>query len=137
MLWLLLLHISAVVCWCGSLLYVPALIAGMTSLQTTPERERQLDLMLMVYRLVSTPFALIAIASGTALFMTGGITELWLILKLTLVSALVLCHTCSGWLILYVQKTPDKKVTPACVLLGTVVAVLVPAIVSVVLLKPF
>jgi protoporphyrinogen IX oxidase len=137
MLWLLLLHISAVVFWCGSLLYVPALIAGMTSLQTTSERKRQLDLMLTVFRLVSTPTALIAIASGTALFITGGITELWLILKLTLVSALVLCHACSGWVILYVQKIPDKKIMLACVMLGTVVTVLVPAIVSVVLLKPF
>ncbi|WP_340120782.1 CopD family protein [Methylobacter svalbardensis] len=136
MLWLLLLHISAVVCWCGSLLYLPALIAGTASQQTDIERERQQSLMLMVYRLFSTPAALIAIASGTALFITGGITGLWLILKLSLVSTLVFCHALSGWMMLLTQKMPDKNVTLSCVLLIIVVAILIPSIVWVVLTKP-
>lgn len=135
MLWLLLLHISAVVCWCSSLLYLPALIAGTVSQQTDIERERQQTLMLMVYRLFSTPTALIAIASGTVLFITGGITELWLILKLSLVSALVFCHALSGWMLL-TQKMPGKNVTLSCVLLIIVVAILIPSIVWVVLTKP-
>jgi uncharacterized membrane protein len=134
-LWLLLLHISAVVCWCSSLLYLPALIAGTVSQQTDIERERQQTLMLMVYRLFSTPTALIAIASGTVLFITGGITELWLILKLSLVSALVFCHALSGWMLL-TQKMPGKNVTLSCVLLIIVVAILIPSIVWVVLTKP-
>jgi len=81
MLWLLLLHISAVVCWCGSLLYLPALIAGTASQQTDIEQERQQAVMLIAYRLFSTPAALIAIASGTVLFITGGIQIIGLFLS--------------------------------------------------------
>lgn len=136
MLWLLLLHISAVLCWCGSLLYLPALIAGMASRQTDIERERQQILMFMVYRLFSTPAALITIASGTALFITGGISEHWLIFKLTLVTALVICHALSGWIMLLTQKMPFKMTMFSCVLLRVGAAILIPAIVWVVLTKP-
>ena len=136
MLWLLLLHISAVVCWCGSLLYLPALIAGTASQQTDIERERHLVVTIMVFSRFATPAALIAIVSGTALFITGSITELWLILKLTLVMALVLCHALGGWIMLLTQSAPDKNVTISCVLLRVVVAILILSIVWVVLTKP-
>ena len=136
MLWLLLLHISGVVCWCGSLLYISALIAGTASRQTDIERERQQILMFMVYRLFSTPAALITIATGTALFITGGISEHWLIFKLTLVTALVMCHALSGWIMLLTQKMPFKIIMFSCVLLRIGVAILIPAIVWVVLTKP-
>jgi protoporphyrinogen IX oxidase len=137
MLWLLLLHVSAVVCWSGSLLYLPALIAGTASHQETIDQQRHLDLTLMVYRLISTPSALIAIISGTGLFLTGGITDHWLILKLTLVVALVACHALSGWNILRTQQAPNSSVTLSCVLLGVMSATLIPVIVWVVLTKPF
>lgn len=136
MLWLLLLHISAVVCWCGSLLYLPALITGTVSQQADIERERQQAVMFMVYRLFSSPAALIAIASGTALFITGGITDHWLILKLTLVTVLVMCHALSGWIMLLSQKMSGKIITLSCMLLRIGVALLIPAIVWLVLTKP-
>lgn len=137
MLWLLLLHIAAVVCWCGSLLYLPALIAGTASRQAIIERERHLALTFMVFSRFTTPAALIAIVSGTAVFITGGITDSWLILKLTLVVALVLCHALVGWIMLRTRKAPHKNVTLSCVLVAVAVAMLIPAIVWTVLTKPF
>ena len=137
MLWLLLLHISAVICWCGSLLYLPALIAGTASQQTAIDQERHLGLTLVVYRLFSTPSALIAIISGTGLFLTGGITDHWLILKLTLAVALVACHALSGWIMLRAIKAPGSRVTISCGLLGAAIATLIPVIVWIVLTKPF
>ncbi|MGR8978895.1 MAG: CopD family protein [Gammaproteobacteria bacterium] len=136
MLWLLLLHITAVVCWCGSLLYLPALIAGTASQQTDIEHDRQQAVMFMVYRLVSTPAALVAIASGTSLFLTGGISEPWLIVKLTMVITLVLCHALTGLLILLLQKMSSKSITLSCASLQIVVAILIPTIVWTVLTKP-
>ncbi len=136
MLWLLLLHISAIVCWCGSLLYLPALIDGTATQQTIIERERHLVVTIMVFSRFATPAALIAIVSGTALFITGGITEQWLILKLTLVTALVLCHALGGWMMLLTQNATDKNVTISCLLLRVVVAILILSIVWVVLTKP-
>lgn len=137
MVWLLLLHISAVVCWCGSLLYLPALIAGVAAQSTVIERERHLVVAIMVFSRFATPAALIAIASGTAIFIRGGITDVWLIFKLTLVSILVLCHALGGWLMLRTQNAPHKNVAVLCVLLGAAVVTLIPAIVWIVLTKPF
>lgn len=137
MVWLLLLHISAVVCWCGSLLYLPALIAGVAAQSTIIERERHLVVAIMVFSRLATPAALIAIASGTAIFIRGDITDVWLIFKLTLVSILVLCHALGGWLMLRTQNAPHKNVAALCVLLGIAIVALIPAIVWIVLTKPF
>lgn len=137
MLWLLLLHISAVVCWCGSLLYLPALIAGVAAQSILIERERHLVVAIIVFSRFATPAALVAIASGTAIFITDGITDFWLILKLTLVVMLVLCHALGGWAILRTQNVPYKNVTPLCVLLAAIIVVLIPAIIWLVLTKPF
>lgn len=137
MLWLLLLHISAVVCWCGSLLYLLALIAGTSSQQTIIEQQHYQSLTYGIFSLLATPAALAAIVSGTALFITAGITELWLILKLSLVIALVGCHALSGWTLLRTQQEPYKNVTLSCALLGTGVVILIPAIIWIVLTKPF
>ncbi|MGR9044609.1 MAG: CopD family protein [Gammaproteobacteria bacterium] len=137
MLWLLLLHISAVVCWCGSLLYLLASIAGLSSQSTLDEQQRYLALTLKVFSRFATPAALFAIVTGTILFLTDGITELWLILKLTLVAALVMCHAVSGWILLRAEKTPGKNRALPCILTGMAVATLIPAIVWVVLTKPF
>jgi putative membrane protein len=136
MLWLLLLHISAVVCWCGSLLYLPSLITGTAYLHTDIVQEHRQAVTLMVYRLISTPAALIAIASGTALFLSGGITGLWLVLKLTLVAALVLCHVLSGALMLFMWKMTGKSVAFSCLSLRIAGVLLIPAIVWLVLTKP-
>ncbi|MGG7056347.1 CopD family protein [Nitrosomonas sp. ANs5] len=137
MLWLLLLHISAVICWCGSLLYLPALIASTASQKTGIEQQSHLAVTLAIFRLFVTPVALITIASGTAIFFTAGITDLWLVLKLTLVTTLVLCHGLVGWLILRTQTAPYKDVTLQCVLLASGVVLLILAIIWVVLSKPF
>ncbi|MGZ4957919.1 MAG: CopD family protein [Methylomonas sp.] len=135
MIWLLLLHISAVLCWCGSLLYLPALVAGTAYRQTDMEQEHQQALMLLVYRLFATPAALIAVASGTVLFITRGVTEQWLMLKLLLVTLLVMCHALIGWLML-TQKMSGKSIKLSCLMLRLGAAVLIPAIVGLVLVKP-
>ncbi|MGY6275128.1 CopD family protein [Methylomonas sp. MgM2] len=137
MIWLLLLHISAVVCWCGSLLYLFAFTAGVSSQPTPDERQRHLALILKVFSHFATPAALIAIISGTILFVTAGIASHWLIIKLTLVTALVLCHAVGGWIILSAEKSPARDLTLPCTLSGVMVVMLIPAIVWVVLTKPY
>ncbi|MCO6432891.1 CopD family protein [Nitrosomonas nitrosa] len=137
MLWLLLLHISAVLCWCGTLLYLPALIAGTTSLQSTSEQQRHVSMVLTIYRSILTPAALIAIVSGTTLFVAGEIADAWLILKLTLVATLVLCHALMGWMILLVQESSNRNIAPFCALIGAGTIILVLSIIWVVLTKPF
>jgi uncharacterized membrane protein len=136
MLWLLLLllHIAAVICWCGSLLYLPALITGVFS---DHEEQSHQALTFQIFTGVATPAALTAIVSGTALFLTGGIIDRWLILKLTLVLTLVLCHALSGWILIRAEHAPDKNLTLPCIAIGIMAAISIPAIVWIVLTKPF
>lgn len=137
MLWLLLLHIVAVLSWCASLLYLPALIASWASQQSATSQQRLMDVVVLIYRLFMTPAALIAIVTGTTIFLLEEIAESWLILKLTLVFFLVLCHAFSGWIILHDQRASSQKLVLSCILLGAGIVILILAILWVMLTKPF
>lgn len=121
--WLKLLHIAALVIWCGSLLYLPALLSHALELrkdagfaQGTPPMPR------FFYNSVATPAALVAIASGTLLFILHGLLGGWLILKLGAVVVMVAAHGCFGWLILRLEMGIYKGVKTAT-LLGLLMAV--------------
>lgn len=139
--WLLLLHISALVCWCGSLLYLPALINSFPTRtdsldQTLIEQGQPSSMPRMVFTLIATPAALVAIASGTAVFIANGIIEFWLIAKLTLVSALVVCHTLAGLLVLRAEKGRHQHLSALCLALAIVLSMLITSIIWIVLAKP-
>lgn len=128
--WLKLLHIAALVIWCGSLLYLPALLSQALQLrkdsgfaQGTPPMPR------FFYNSIATPAALIAIASGTLLFLIHGVLGGWLILKLGAVVAMVAAHGCFGFLILRMEMGHYHWVKTAnwaalCVALAGILSVL-------------
>lgn len=139
MLWLLTFHISTMLLWCATLLYMPALIAGISSRRTNIERRDRRFIPRFVFTLAATPLALLTIIFGTGVFLLSGITAVWLILKLTLVSALVVCHVLNGWLLLKIE-TPGKPpgyLGVACLALWITSAGLIGAIIWLVLAKPF
>lgn len=112
--WLKLLHIAALVTWCGALLYLPALLLHALQLrkdagfaQGTPPMPR------FFYNSIATPAALVAIASGTLLFLLHGLLGGWLILKLGAVVLMVAAHGCFGWLILRLEMGIFKGVKVA------------------------
>lgn len=118
--WLKLFHVSAVILWAGALLYLPLAIAASSGRRTSktpaalkhvqpadvsvesdaPERRTLRGLFVGV----ATPFALLAIGSGTALFLLYGPLAHWLIVKLGFVSLLVLGHAACGMLVLRVER---------------------------------
>ncbi len=104
MLWLLVLHIVALLCWAAALLYLPALIAAVeTGRAQISEAEAPLhhaSLARFIHTHVATPAALVAIMSGTGIFLLERTAEVWLVAKLTLVTGIVLCHALTGVLIL-------------------------------------
>ncbi|MCC5808772.1 MAG: CopD family protein [Ectothiorhodospiraceae bacterium] len=137
MLWFLVLHMAALLFWAATLLYLPALVAGTASQSTAiTERPRYGSISRFTFTHVATPAALVAIASGTVVFLLNHTVEVWLIAKLTLVTGLVVCHALTGLLVLRSENAPDKPLRRWCVLLGLVMAVLVAAIIWVVLWKP-
>lgn len=133
--WMLILHIAALICWSGMLIYLPILIASL-SLQTD-NMSLDNDLPRMVFTLILTPAALIAIVSGTLIFFQREITANWLIVKLTFVSGLVVCHALNGWMVVKAKNMSPMKVQAACLslLLSSFIIMLI--ILWLVLAKPF
>lgn len=106
--WLKLLHITAVIVWCGALLYLPGAVAASRPAApagpASPFGHGGPRVLRSVFTLVATPAALVAIASGTAIFVLLGPLAPWLVAKLALVGALVLGHGACGMLILRLER---------------------------------
>ncbi|PAU61077.1 hypothetical protein BZL41_14600 [Pseudomonas sp. PIC25] len=132
-----LLHFASLLGWCGTLLYLPALIAAGTRRSETLFYRDHAHLTRLVFTLVATPAALLAIGSGTALFLRDGILGTWLILKLTTVAALVLCHALCGVLVLRIERVPERSVGRECVGIGVLITLLIAVTLWLVLAKPF
>lgn len=103
--WIKLVHISAVIVWCGALLYLPPAIAAAVAAEPPALfQDRGRKLLRVLFTLVATPAALVAIASGTAIFVLQGPLAAWLVAKLVVVGLLVLGHAACGMLVLRVER---------------------------------
>lgn len=134
--WLKLLHFAALLCWCGSLLYLPALIASNAQgnhSRLHPETDYPVRL---VFTLFATPAALLAIASGTLIFLFEGQWAGWLVLKLVAVAGMAICHALCGVLVLRLERRPDQALVLECTGLGSLAALLVALTLWLVLAKP-
>ncbi len=136
--WFKFLHIIALVSWCGLLLYLPALLCQ----QARPERVAQgfspgaPPLPRLVYNSLASPAALLAIASGTLLFLLHGLSGSWLVLKLLAVSVMVLAHGLCGWLLLRLEQRRPRGVVGGALLSAGMAGVAMLAVVGLVLAKP-
>lgn len=136
--WILAFHIAGLVVWCGALLYLPALIAtsGSRTQDATPTGSAA-SLNRVVFTTVATPAALFAIVTGSLLFLFGRTSGAWLILKLTAVTGLVICHVLYGMLILRQERNPNASAAMPCLVLGSLSTVLIGTVLWLVLAKPF
>lgn len=136
--WLLVLHIIALVFWVAGLIYIPALVAGSHLRESTatgglagaPKLPR------VIFTHAVTPLALAAIIAGTLVFVLSHSLGLWLIVKLTLVVALVVNHILLGLLIVRAEGAGGKSVRGWCLASGLMTCVLTAAILWMVLAKP-
>ena len=137
MLWFLTLHIIALVLWAAALLYMPALIAARTAHHLPVEEpvNPHDSIERFAFTRIATPAALTAIIAGTLVFVIDGTIDAWLIIKLTLVTGLVLCHVGVGWLILRVERGGTPLV-PLCIALALGSLMLFGLILWLVLAKP-
>lgn len=134
MLGLKLLHIATVIVWCGAVVYLPMAIAAATAADPDavgPKRQVRL-----VFVGVMTPAALIAIASGTAIFTWQGPVVPWLMAKIIVVGLLVWAHGACGFLVLKLERGQTRGLLAACRLLTAITLVLLLAIAWLVLRKP-
>ncbi|MCE8016355.1 hypothetical protein HOP62_09745 [Halomonas sp. MCCC 1A17488] len=137
--WIKILHIATLLCWCAALLYLPALLLASARARGG---EATFDvpapaLLRFFFTHVATPFALLAIMSGTLLFIVGRLTGGWLVLKLMAVSGMVLCHVLCGALIVRLEQEQYRFLAPASGLLAATSAALMLTVLVLVLSKPF
>ncbi len=135
--WLKLLHISAVIVWCGALLYLPAVIAAAGRQSARAHAAPAPMPLRLLFTGVATPAALLAIASGTTIFLLSGPTAPWLVVKLAFVSLLVLGHAACGWLILRSEDGGGAYLSAACAVIGVLSVAWLGTIAWLVLHKPF
>jgi protoporphyrinogen IX oxidase len=131
-----LLHLITLIGWCGALLYLPALIAAGTHNNDALFYRDHAHLTRMVFTLIATPTALLAIGSGTLLIVQGSVFDPWLILKLSSVAGMVLCHALCGVLILRIEQTPERAIGHHCLGLGALMVALIAITLWLVLAKP-
>ena len=135
MVWLLFMHICALVIWAAALLILPLLIHhSQTQLAEAAGTGDTID-RLWFTRLAS-PVALLAIVSGTAIFAVSRNIDSWLLVKLTLVSTLVVCHVLAGLLILYRKREHATAIGVKCTILFSAILLLLLGIIIIVLVKP-
>lgn len=131
-------HIAALLLWAAALLYLPALIAASSrqraALTEPPDPHDSVARFFFTH--MATPSALVAIIAGTAVFLVDRNTQPWLILKLSLVSLLAVCHVLLGLLVLRSEDPKGRPIARWCALLGITVLLLLLAITWVVLAKP-
>lgn len=137
MLWFLTLHIIALIFWAAVLLYMPALIAARAAhfLPVQEPVNPHESIERFVFTRIATPAALAAIMAGTAVFVLDRTLDAWLIIKLSLVAALTVCHVGVGWLILRVERGGTPLV-PLCIALALACLLLFGLILWLVLAKP-
>lgn len=129
--WLKMFHIAFVILWAGSLLYLIAAIGE----REEPARAR---LVRALFTTAATPAALLAIASGTLIFLLRGPLAPWLMAKLGMVALLVLAHASCGALLLRAEDHPrDGRVRPASIAVGGLSVLCLGTIAWLVLAKPF
>lgn len=138
MVWILVLHMGAMLFWCAALLYLSSLIVGTANSQTemTGSPRRHDSVARFVFTHIATPAALLAIIFGTLLFIVDATVAPWLIVKLTLVSGLVVAHALSGILVLRLEHDTGQPLRLWCWLLAAACCTLMLAIVWIVLAKP-
>lgn len=135
--WILMLHITAMLIWCGILLYLPVLIALLASGKDALDGELAGKLPRQLFTQALTPVALVAIVSGTLVFVIMNTQTVWLEVKLTLVCVLVICHALNGVLILNMERKAEKKLVFFALLLAGITFILITGIIWLVLAKPF
>ena len=135
MVWLLFLHIASLVTWAAALCILVLLIprdslVGQQANNTVDSLER------LWFTRLASPAGLLTIVSGTAIFALDGNFSSWLLVKLTLVTGLVICHVVAGLLILFNKNSKASGMAGKCALLLIVILLLLLSIILLVLLKP-
>lgn len=134
---MLTLHIAFLLIWSGTLLYFPQLLVQQAAAPDEESRQQVLKMQHMLYAFIMTPAGLLTIVFGSWMLFERGFSGGWLPVKLSLVLLMVFFHAYCGNLMeqLKEQGTVHSLLFYRLLLLPPVV--LIPAVVTLVVQKPF
>lgn len=136
MAWLKALHIVTLLVWCAGLFYLPGLFAALRRARGKREVQHLHMMTRMVFIVITSPAALLAIVSGAALVAVTGVSGEWLAWKLTAVALMVVFHLYCGQLVQALDEQPRLGPVRLRLVLLAVPAVLVPVVLWLVMAKP-
>jgi len=138
MLAFLALHIAALLFWIAALVYLPVLIIGRQAqkLELEESSPRYDSIARFVFTQIASPVAIVAIISGTAVFLLNRTIDPWLIAKLTLVALLVVGHCLMGLLVIRLESDRARPLRLWCTLLLVFYCLIATTITWLVLAKP-
>lgn len=136
MLWLKFTHLAALTVWVAGLLYLPAILAQYRWAIDQQESQRVRMASRFVFLVITSPAAIVAIASGTALLFISDVRSAWMFAKLGGVGILAYCHYRYGSLLTHLSEALPKVSSFKIRLLGGSAALAVIYIMCIVLIKP-
>ncbi|QJQ94746.1 MULTISPECIES: CopD family protein [Halomonadaceae] len=136
--WIKILHIATLLFWCGALLYLPALLlSSARSYEPSSFNAEAPPIPRFLFTNIATPAALLAIFSGTLLFLVYRITGGWLVVKLGAVMGMVMCHALCGFLLVRLEQGKPRGVRMASWLVASFSSLMMLAVLVLVLSEPF
>ena len=136
MVWVKAIHIAAIVIWSASLIYLPVLMAGHSPRLSNPQYLRLHGMVRRIYIWIASPFALLAIVSGTILIPLRDVTEPWFAAKLLIVAMLAIIHARCGTLLAKQSHSAERANRLARTMRILMPVVLFPCVLWLVLAKP-
>lgn len=134
---MLTLHIAFLLLWSGTLLYFPQLLAQQASAEDEEDRQRSLKMQHTLYAFVMTPAGLLTILFGSWMLFERGFAGGWLPVKLALVLAMVFFHVYCGNLMEQLKEQGRSHSIWFYRLLLLPPVLLIPAVIALVVEKPF
>jgi putative membrane protein len=136
MLWVKSLHIVFVASWFAGLFYLPRLFVNLAMESDPAVVAVLLRMARKLYRFMG-PIAVLALGFGLWLWLGYGITGAWMHAKLALVLALVAYHLACGRLLGLFEQGRNRRTHRWYRWFNEVPALLLLAVVSLVVVKPF
>ncbi len=129
-------HLAAIAVWSGGLLVLPFLFWQRATVAAGPDLDRLHRLTRFVYVGMTSPAAVIAIGSGTALIFLQATFQEWFSLKMVLVGGMVMLHVVAGLVLAHLFLPDGRFGLFPHVALTSAYLVLMSAIIWIVLAKP-
>jgi len=134
---MLTLHIAFLLIWSGTLLYFPQLLVQQASAADPDSRQQALKMQHGLYAFVMTPSGLLTIVFGSWMLFERGFAGGWLPVKLALVLVMVFFHLYCGNLMEQLKEQEAAHSPWFYRLLLVPPALLIPAVITLVVQKPF